>query len=74
MTKIGRFFEAAFTLYLAEAYRAHDPQRARELVAFAVEYMPKHAGLQAFEETVSNEPISPIDWYTVLTPHGLPPA
>jgi len=72
--KLGRFFEAAFTLYLAEAYRAHDPQKARDLVAFAVECMPQHQGLEAFEAMVSEEPIPPINWHSILAPSAPPAA
>lgn len=74
VTKLGRFFEAAFTLYLAEAYRAHDPQKARDLVAFAVECMPQHQGLEAFEAMVSEEPIPPINWHAILAPSAPPAA
>ena len=71
MTKIGRFFEAAFTLDLAEAYRTHgDLNRAVELITFAVECSPNHIGLRAFEGTVSAECIPSIDWLTVLAPPG----
>ena len=66
VTKLGRFFEEAFTLSLAEIYRDDNPLRARELVAFAVECMPKHAGLEAFEKTVHGDSIPPIDWHTIL--------
>jgi len=72
MTKIGPFFEAAFTLSLAEAHRDHDPQRARELVAFAVECMPQHEGLRTFEAKVLGEPMPPIHWIAVLAPSALP--
>jgi hypothetical protein len=72
MTKIGPFFEAALTLSLAEAHRPHDPQRVRELVAFAVECMPQHEGLRAFEAKVLEEPTPPIHWVAVLAPTALP--
>jgi hypothetical protein len=74
VTKIGRFFEAAITLYLAEGFRGLDPQRTRGLVAFAVECMPKHTGLQAFEAMVFEEPIPPINWLAVLAPSASPTA
>jgi hypothetical protein len=47
---IGEFLEAIFTLRLAEANRlAGNEKRARELVAFAVEALPAHAGLRSYE-------------------------
>ncbi len=67
-TRIGRFFEAAFALYLAEAHRSHNPNRARELVALAVECMPRHEGLLAFESTVLEETIPRIAWISILCP------
>jgi hypothetical protein len=67
-TRIGRFFEAAIALYLADAHRSHDQKRSRELVAFAVESMPNHAGLLAFEPTVLEESIPPINWISILCP------
>jgi hypothetical protein len=71
-TKIGRFFEAAFTLHLAEAYRDSDPGRAREVVALAVECMPRHAGLKAFEGSIFEEPVPPINWVAILVPSPAP--
>lgn len=66
-TKIGRLFEAAFSLYVAEGYRGSDQQRTRELIVFAVECMPSHAGLRAFEAIAFEEPMSAIKWLAVLT-------
>ena len=65
-TRIGRFFEAAFALYLAEAHRSHNKNRARELIALAVECMPSHEGLLAFERTVLDDTIPPIGWISIL--------
>jgi hypothetical protein len=65
---LGRVIEAAFSLYVAELNRINgNEQRARALVAFAVEACPGYAVLQAFEGTIT-EALPEIDWTKILLP------
>jgi hypothetical protein len=67
--ELGRILEAAFTLRLAEQNRATgNVARARELIAFAVETCPKHAGLQSFEGSIEPDGLVEIDWQAILLP------
>jgi hypothetical protein len=69
VTKLGRFFEAAFTLRIAEQNRkAGNMMRALELIAFAVECFPKYARLLSFESSYDADAMSEIDWMTILMP------
>jgi hypothetical protein len=66
--KIGRFFEAAVALHLAELQRNRSQVRALELIAFAVECMPSHAGLTKFEAAALEKPVPPVSWLEILCP------
>jgi hypothetical protein len=64
---LGRFFEAAFSLRLAEQNRAAgNTGRARELVGFAVECFPSYAPLQSFERSFDCGNVGEIDWVAIL--------
>ena len=66
---LGRLLEAAFTLRLAEQNRAAgNADRARELIAFAVEVCPKHKGLRHFEASLEPEGLQEIRWLVLLLP------
>lgn len=65
----GSIFEAAVILFLADMYREESNEvRARELVSEAVEDLPGHKPLLDFEQTISNGPLLPIEWYKILLP------
>jgi hypothetical protein len=69
VTEIGRLFEAAFSLYLAEMHRrAGNESRARELIGFSVECFPNLSQLRTFEEGLPAESLPPIEWTAVLLP------
>ncbi len=69
MTKIGRILESALCLHIAELNRrCGDQERARELVAMAVEMSPSHAGLRNFEENLSADLLDEISWAAILLP------
>jgi hypothetical protein len=73
--EIGRTLEAAFTLRLAEQNRMADNfDRARELIAFAVEACPKHVRLREFEASTRLNDPAPIDWRVILLPAHTPTA
>ena len=62
---LPRIFEAGFSLVMAERHRkAGDVTRARELISFAVETCPGHAGLSDYERGF--DPNASIDWKDVL--------
>jgi hypothetical protein len=68
-TNIGRLLEAAFTLHVAELNRvAGNATRARELIAYAVEVHPAHAGLRAFEAGLPADSLPEIAWDRILLP------
>jgi hypothetical protein len=53
---LGRLLEATFSLYVAEQNRqAGNADRARELIAFAVEACPRHQPLRDFELALTPE-------------------
>jgi hypothetical protein len=65
--KISRTLEVGLSLVLAERHRAAGyAERARELVAFAVENHPGHTPLRALERAF--DPEKPIDWREVVLP------
>lgn len=65
--RVPRTLEAGLTLALAERQRAAgSPDRARELIAFAVENHPGHAPLRALEE--SFHPANQLNWREILLP------
>jgi hypothetical protein len=67
--KPGAILEAAFTLQLAEQNRSAGKfARARELITFAVETCPKHAGLRNFEASIQLNELAEIDWQAILLP------
>ncbi|MGL3104877.1 hypothetical protein [Bradyrhizobium sp. BR 1432] len=67
--QLDRVLEAAFTLRLAEQNRiAGDNARIRELIAFAVEVCPEHAGLRSFEASIPPDEVAEIDWQAILLP------
>lgn len=66
---LGRMLEAAFTLRLAEQNRTEgNSNRARELIADAVEIFPGHAGLTNFEISNQVGDLNSIDWQAILLP------
>ena len=68
---LGQLLEAAFTLILAEQNRlVGNTDRARDLVASAVELYPQHAGLRGFEANIGVEPMLAIQWQAVLLPRA----
>jgi hypothetical protein len=73
--QLGPILEAAYTLLLAEQNRvAGQSTRARELIAFAVETCPKHAGLRSFEASIQSDELAAIDWQAILLPAKAPPS
>lgn len=68
-TKIGRLLEAALFLHVAElSRRSENEERARELVALAVDMHPNHAGLRNFENSLSSDLLPEIKWEAILLP------
>jgi hypothetical protein len=66
---LGRMLEAAFTLRLAEQNRVEGKiNRARELIADAVEILPGHVSLQKFEILNQDGDLNSIDWQVILLP------
>lgn len=69
---LGRILEAAFSLYLAEMNRLGGREdRARELIAFAVEACPKRPDLLAFEAALGAGTLPVLDWRQILLPKDL---
>jgi hypothetical protein len=65
--KLGNLLELIFTLDLAEWHRQSGHEdRARELIAFAVEANPGHERLRALERSIEGTPINPINMREVL--------
>lgn len=66
---LGKILEAAFSLNLAEQNRAAGKSdRARELIAFAVEACPNHVGLRNFEALSQKDDLATIRWQVILLP------
>lgn len=72
--QLPALFEIALTLDLAERYRiTGNALRARELVSFAVEDFPVHAGLRSFEERFAVDEELAVEWWRILLPPPPPP-
>jgi len=66
---LSRLLEAALSLHVAELNRvAGNEARARELIAFAREAHPSHAGLGEFEARLSADSLLEINWQKILLP------
>jgi hypothetical protein len=67
--EFGPILEVAVTLFLAELHRREGHiDRARELVAEAVENLPGRTILLEFERRMAEEPPPAIDWRELLLP------
>jgi hypothetical protein len=65
--KLPDLLEAALTLHLAEVYRQKDiVNRAQDLIAEAVELLPKHEGLAHLEAATMEGLDVPVDWRSTL--------
>jgi hypothetical protein len=66
---LGRLLEAAFSLRVAEQNRlAGNEDRARELIAFAVEACPRYQPLRDFELALTPEVLPEIRWRELMLP------
>ena len=64
---IGVFFEAVITLWIAEKYRSEgNENRAKELIALAVENFPSNIQLRDFECSLIEDCLATIDWKKIL--------